>query len=137
MHGQLERHAYYVRYIKTDTGKIPLNILRLRCRHCETTHALVPDSIVPYSQHLLEDQLSIIREFENGSKPYQIQPSNPEIDTPNVAYIIKQYLRYWKQRLLSFGCSVFVGKFTLIINCFSNHNRQFMQVKQVANCLYS
>ena len=60
MSGQLIKHAYYNRHIKTPNGIIELTILRVKCKCCNKTHAIFPTCIVPYSQVLLKDHLSIL-----------------------------------------------------------------------------
>ena len=58
--GCLSVHGYYHRSLKTPDGKIRLRICRVICSCCGHTHALLPSSIVPYSQTSLKDQCSII-----------------------------------------------------------------------------
>ena len=129
-------HANYTRKIVTDTGKEIINILRVKCNHCRATHALLPTWIVPYSQVILDDQIEIIRQYDAGATSHQIQPSNPEIDTWNILYIIKQYLYHWKQRLLSSEISVTLKTRKLLSDCFKQHERQFMQIKRTVNSLF-
>src|SRR5215831_2590272 len=88
--GECQRHAFYKRKIQTEDGKKEIRILRVECAHCNATHALIPKWIVPYSQHLVADQIEILRAFESGTTPHKITPSNPEINIWNVIYIIKQ-----------------------------------------------
>jgi hypothetical protein len=135
--GNCTRHAFYKRHIITETGKIPIDILRVQCGSCHKTHALLPDWIVPYSQVMLDDMLEILRKYEKGESIHKITPSNPEIDTWNVVYIIKQYVRYWKRRLYSYGFSLFLKTKQLISLCFKHHNRQFMQIKCTVNSLFT
>lgn len=47
--GQLIKHAYYDRYIKTPDGIIALKIIRVECKCYNKTHAIFPECIVPYS----------------------------------------------------------------------------------------
>jgi len=64
LRGQCKRHAYYKRKIITEREKEEIRILRVKCTHCDATHALLPKWIVPYSQHLITDQIEIIKAFE-------------------------------------------------------------------------
>lgn len=48
--GCLVRHGYYSRRLKTRQGTIVLRILRVRCKECGRTHAILPEIVVPYSQ---------------------------------------------------------------------------------------
>jgi len=134
--GDCTKHAYYKRNIMTDLGKVKFKILRVRCGQCRATHALLPTDIIPYSQVTLDDHLEIIRLFEAGASAYLIQSSNPEIDFFIVTYIIKQYLKYWKQRLRSFSISLNSISNQLITSCFKHHQRQFMQIKRTNNSLF-
>lgn len=45
---------------------------------CKSTHGILPTWIVPYSQHLLEDQVEIISAYESGLSIEEIKPENPE-----------------------------------------------------------
>lgn len=64
MKGCLTRHAFYIRFVKNDNGKEELSVLRVICSVCEKSHAILLDSIVPYSQTLMKDQIQIIMNFE-------------------------------------------------------------------------
>ena len=134
--GHCSKHAYYIRKVVVVNGKVAIRILRVQCGQCNATHALLPSQIVPYSQILLEDQLEIITEHEAGVTPHCIVPSNPEIDTWIVIYIIKQYLNHWMARLKSSSICLCSGIEDLISSCFEHHNRQFMQIKCRNNCLF-
>lgn len=51
-HNNCNRHGTYRRYIVTDDRKsIRIPILRLYCKHCKTTHAVIPHFIRPYSPY--------------------------------------------------------------------------------------
>lgn len=136
LRGHCTRHAFYTRKIITEYGKEDIRILRVKCSHCNATHALLPTWIVPYSQHLVADQYEIISVFESGVTPHKIVPSNPEIDTWGIIYIIKQYQDHWKERLSTIKTSVFDEIDQLISACFSSYNRQFMQIKRTENSLF-
>jgi hypothetical protein len=96
---------------------------------------LLPDWIVPYSQILLTDHLEIIKQYEDGVSPHRITPSNPEIDTWTVVYIINQYLLHWQARLHSYSISLSLPIKQFIASCFKHHGRQFMQIKCTPNSL--
>ena len=134
--GMCSRHAFYTRKIITEGGKKNVRILRVVCSHCNGTHALLPKWIVPYSQHLIVDQIEILNSFESGMTPHRITPSNPEINIWSVIHIIKQYKHHWKERLLAMKASVFDDMDHLIQACFDSYNRQFMQVKRTRNVLF-
>jgi len=131
--GQLIKHGYYTRSIKTPVGLINLKILRVKCKCCKKTHAVLLDFIVPYSRISLKDHLLIIKSYENKQSYDPIMLSNPYIDEGNIAYVIKQYINHWKQRLLAFG--LIINK-CIVKNCFSVFKRQFMQIKRCLNILF-
>ena len=134
MSGQLIKHAYYNRHIKTPDGVITLTILRVKCKCCNKTHALFPECIVPYSQILLADHISIIKAYNNDSSFESIMIANEFIDESNISYIIKQYLRYWKERIISFAISL---DLSISKQCLKFFKQQFMQIKCISNILFS
>ena len=133
MSGQLIKHAYYDRHIKTPNGIITLKILRVKCKCCNKTHAIFPECIVPYSQVLLNDHISIIKSYNNGSSFEPIMISNEFIDESNISYIIKQYLKHWKELIISFKISL---DLSISKQCLSYFKRQFMQIKCTPNIIF-
>lgn len=130
--GCLIKHAYYERRVKTPDGCITLRILRVICKHCGKTHAVFPEWIVPYSQILLKDHLKIIQTYLSQGSFEQVMMSNLYIDESNIRYIIRQYLRYWKERITAFA---FVLDDTISFHCLKTLKRQFMQIKCIQNIL--
>lgn len=134
--GSLIKHGYYTRSIKTSSGIIPLSILRVKCRHCGRTHAVLPFLIVPYSRVLLDTHLAIITAYISKSSFEPIMMDNEYIDEGNIKYIIKQFLRHWKERIAVFGFSVFDSIDTFSSQCLNIFKRQFMQIKRTVNILF-
>lgn len=130
----LSVHGYYTRSLKTPSGKVPFRICRVICSCCNHTHALLPSTMVPYSQISLEEHVDIISCYNNSEKWDTLMNHNPYIDTSNCRYIIHCFLKYWKQRLLSERISI-SNKTTLICECFSVFTRQFMQIHCTQNIL--
>lgn len=126
------KHGYYTRKIKTKEGVVHLRILRLYCKECGKTHALLLSTIVPYSQILLHDHLSIIKESEQKALA-SFMEENLLIDESNIAYIKNQFNKYWKQKLISFSIKLDEQLTSL---CFRFFHRQFMQIKCTTNLLY-
>jgi len=87
-------HGYYIRYLK----KISLSILRIKCKSCNKTHALLHPSIVPYSQIALSDTIDIIINYDEGSNNMNVINNNPEITESDVIYTINKYLKHWQKR---------------------------------------
>lgn len=132
--GRLIKHAYYSRSIKCSDDFVKLILLRVLCKSCKKTHAILPQWIVPYSQILLNDHLNIILSYHNHSSFEPIMQSNLLIDESNIRYIIRQYLRHWKERIAAF----YISLNEHISNaCFTIYYRQFMQIKSTRNILFA
>lgn len=132
----LSIHAYYTRSLKVPDGDIRIRICRVRCSVCDRTHALMPAFIVPYSQTALPDQVEIIRHLRAGKHDLSdLMQRCPSIDENNIKTVIRNYLRHWKQRLLSFSIPL-VPVSDLITGCFRHHKYQFMQIKKTVNVLF-
>ena len=133
--GCLHIHAYYERHLKTPSGRIKLRICRVKCECCGKTHAVLPSFIVPYSQISLLDQTAVIRASETGSSMESVMQGNACIDESNCRQIIRQYRKYWKQKLLSQKISLSPVS-SLVSACFHFFSLQFMQIKSTSNILF-
>lgn len=133
--GSLIRYGSYCRHVKADGTKFPLIIRRVLCQSCCRSHALIPSSLVPYSQIPLEDQISLIEAFEEGDATDSILDSNPEMDDRTPFRLIRMYLLYWRERLLSERIALrpFVQ---LTKQCLSLFGKQFMQIKNTPNIFF-
>ena len=128
-------HGYYSRHLKTPNGVIPLRICRVYCHVCHKTHALLPSSLVPYSQISAPEQADIILRYLNRQSQNPAMEHNPYIDESCIRHIIRSYLLYFKERLLSFR--ILLVPFSRLTHlCFSYFGRQFMQVKCTPNTLF-
>lgn len=134
--GCLIGHGRYCRSIKTPEGSIVLSIQRLKCKHCGKTHAVFPYMIVPYSQILLKDHLSIITAYTDRTSFKPIMLANIFIDESNICYVIRQFLRHWKERTAAFGIPITDDILTLAEQCLSTFKRQFMQIRCIPNILF-
>lgn len=132
--GSLSVHGYYMRSLKVPEGKLRLRICRVICSCCGRTHALLPSVIVPYSQIPLQEQVEIISAYETSHSLESVMSRNPSIDESNCAYIIRQYYRHWKQRLLSERIDI--CDISLVSQCFTAFFRQFMQIKSTPNIIF-
>ena len=140
MSGHMINHAYYERSVKSYCEKIILRILRVKCKHCGKTHALLPSQLIPYSQISLGDTIAIINAWKALDKNKcslrsyeEIMTSNFLIDFSNVRHIIKKFLIHWSERLLTYNIHL---DSDLVKNCFKCFNRQFMQIKRTSNILF-
>lgn len=133
--GCLSIHGYYQRFVKTKEGKLPFRICRVKCECCSHTHAILLSSMVPYSQISLSDQVCIITNHETSSSQTPLMEYNCSIDESNYRYVIKQYLKHWKQKLLCEKISLHPIS-TLTTSCFNFFSCQFMQIKNTKNILF-
>ena len=135
--GCLTIHAYYRRKVKTPNGHVhTLKILRVKCSECGTTHAILLSSMVPYSQISLSAHQIIVDAYESSGDTACVCTDTGSIDENNVKYIIRKYLRHWKQRLLSAGISLHPAGL-LSAGCFAFYSAQFMQVRRTPNTLFA
>jgi len=129
------KHGYYKRFIKVSGELCELKILRLICTCCGKTEAVLPSWIVPYSQILLKDIITVVKAYLKKSSFENIMIKNLLIDESNIRYIIRQFNRHWRERLASFKISI-NNKFITIMS-FRKYNRQFMQIKRTSNILFA
>ena len=130
--GRFVMHGYYKRSIKIPLGKIALSILRVKCKSCGKTHAILHPSIIPYSQIPLCDTIEIIDAYENNNSFTNILNNNPDITESDVRYTIKRYLKCWKDRILSIS-TIPILDFILLADFQKKVSdyffRAFMQIK--------
>lgn len=134
-HACLTIHGYYKRGVYLPDGTRMLKVCRVKCSECGRTHALLLSSIVPYSRIRTSDQQAIIIAYETASGTGRVCDENPSIDEKTAMSVVRRYLRFWKQRLLSEGVSL-TELGTLIRGCFSYYSMQFMQVRCTFNQLF-
>ncbi len=130
--GCLIRYGRYKRSVKLNSVLIRLSIQRVRCTECMASHALIPSILVPYSQIPLHDQQRILDCAEKGINPEPVMQNNLLIDENNIKYIIRQFKKHWKQRLLSAALDILDD---LTSPCLCIYSRQFMQIHRTRNKL--
>lgn len=131
----LSVHGYYRRSLKMGDGTVRLRVCRVGCSACGATHALLLSSIVPYSQISLADQQRICQDYEAGNDTCGICQDLLSIDENNVKSVLRNYRRYWREKLRSLRICLFplTG---LVCSCFSDYSAQFMQIHRKANQLF-
>lgn len=137
--GRFIMHGYYNRSLKTPFGKIKLRILRVKCKSCGTTHAVLHPCIIPYSQIPLSDAINIIDAYETKSSYVGILNNNPEITESDVRHIIKRYCKYWRQKILSIAtCMItwFLSSHTLLKSVSEAFNQAFLQIKRCSYLVF-
>lgn len=133
--GGLSVHGYYHRFIKTSEGKPCFNICHVICESCGKTHDLLLSAMIPYSQLSLKNHVQIITAYEADLPTAGLLKDNGSIDESVFHYVIRNYLRHWKQRLISHSISI-ASVSALVKQCFMAYSRQFMQIKRTLNDLF-
>lgn len=134
--GRFDLHGYYERSLKTPSEKIILSILRIKCKSCNKTHAVLHPSIVPYSHITLTDTIDIIVNYDGAEDNMNVINNNPEITESDVKYTIKKYVKHWKERILSLSTIPirdFLELDTFQKKVSQTFCRAFMQIKR---CFY-
>ena len=129
--GHLIKHAHYPRCLRTCDGVVSLRILRVKCKFCGKTHAVLLVDIVPYSQIPLDDHLSVVQ--CDPSEDDSILDENPNLNISDIRYIRKQYKRFREPKIVSFRIPF---DYDLSFNCFRNFRKQFMQIRSTVNSLF-
>lgn len=58
--GYCVKHGYYTRHYIHNNNVCKINILRIRCKKCGSTHGILPVFLLPYFQIVLVDILRIL-----------------------------------------------------------------------------
>lgn len=131
--GCFVRHAYYTRLLKTKEGTITLNILRVKCKECGRTHAILPELAVPYSQIPVDLQQYMLLYSLGSSELEELMQDNPDITESNILSTRSRYKQHWKERLKAIGCKLRDKIADIIRKAFLNFHRQFMQIHKGGN----
>lgn len=99
--GCLIRHGFYKRSIQLADRILSLSVVRVYCKICGHTHALLLSSMVPYSQIPLALHVRLIQAYEHETGFRNILEEQYLVDENNLKSIIRNYRLHWKQRLLS------------------------------------
>lgn len=110
-----------------------LRILRVRCKECGRTHAILPEIVVPYSQIPAELQQWMLLYPLGSPELESLMQANSDITESNVLAVRSRYRRNWKERLLTMGMNLEAGIADLIQRSFSVFHRQFMQIRRGIN----
>lgn len=133
--GSLIRHGSYRRKLQLMHSVLSLSIVRVYCKVCGHTHALLLSSMVPYSQLPLSIHISAIHAHEQGCGFESVLNGHLRIDENNLKSIIRSYRLHWRERLLSAALDISdIPSF--IVGCFIHFSRQFMQIKITCNKLF-
>lgn len=92
--------------------------------------------MVPYDRISLLHQHRIVRAFEEGTDMNAVCEDNPSIDENAVKAVIRRYVLFWLQRLLSEAIRLSDFR-SLIRECFVFYSMQFMQIRRTAASLFT
>lgn len=133
--GSMIRHGFYRRTVKSMAGNRILKILRLKCSSCGVTHAILPVSIVPWSQVSLDCQLTMLRHRMGSPEMEQLQNTNPDLDEGCVSRVRRKFQMHWAQRLQAERLCITMEWYDLVKACFVRYRRQFLQIRVGRNLL--
>ena len=96
-HGYCIRHAYYKRGYFIDKSDLckgtAIDILRVKCKNCGHTHAILPEEIVPYLQYTAAFISEVLKVYFSHSQTVERICDTYEISVTT--------LYNWKERFLS------------------------------------
>lgn len=132
--GCLIWYGSYSRKVRLQDKFLSLRVARVYCNFCHHTHAILLDSIVPYSQIPLPLHAAIASSYDSHNGYHSILENESCIDENTVSSITQSYRKHWKERLLSFSIPMYPLS-SLVRSCFSLFSRSFMQIKTTPNKL--
>lgn len=124
LHTGTRVHAYYDRKVKCDDDSFRLLVLRVACKTCGKTHAVLLDSIVPYSPVSMGITIEIIQ-ADTPKKVHHVFQKYSCLEFCEIYHIIRNFKRLWKERLASYGIVIDAN---ISRNCIRTFKRQFMQI---------
>lgn len=117
-------HCYYTRNFQDNGCLTEILILRVICKSCGKTHAILLSNMIPYRKHSVDDNIKVISAVNNNEIKQLFK--NMIITFMEECKAIKAAFRNnWEQRLISAGISL---NDDLTDNCISSFGRQFMQI---------
>lgn len=123
-HKGMKVHGYYKRNIVLEDTKFKVNIMRAKCYHCSSTHAIVPKNIVPYKQIPANIIHKIILKEIVASAL---------IDETQINRILRVFRKKWEFLLDTIRCDI-KWKIEVVIDfCFLRLNRTFFQERKLKN----
>lgn len=133
--GCLIRHGVYKRRIQLTDAVITLSVIRVYCKECGHTHALLISSMVPYSQIPLQLHVKAIKASEQQIGIASLLEGQFFVDENNLKSILWNYRLHWRERLRAASIRL-TDLAKLVSGCFSLFSRQFMQIKTTPNKLF-
>ena len=129
-HGHLIFHGAYVRHIHFGYDKPEITIQRVKCTHCKKTHALLPSSLVPYSQIPLKYQVAMAEnylQYKYFQSVFDLLCDYPE-DT--IRKLLLVFMSNWLELCRSYNLQLQNLAF-LTPQCVSLFMKQFLQNRKL------
>ena len=112
-------HGYYTRKLKTNNGNVELVILRVRCKDCGRTHAVLISFIVPYQSIEMSVQIKIITDNDIEKIMY------PNIDELDIYRVKERFRLRYKSFMKSLNLTF---EDDLVFLSFKYFKSNFMQI---------
>ena len=114
-------NSYYERSVDDGEDSFRLLVKQIICPECGKTHAILPDTIIPYSKYTIH----VVHAIVTKDRPVQIFQNIPR-DT--IRWIIAMFTRRWKQSLLSQNIPLEDSPLSISQQCIKAFKLQFMQI---------
>ena len=111
-------NSYYERSVDDGEDSFRLLVKQIICPECGKTHAILPDTIIPYSKYTIH----VVHAIVTKDRPVQIFQNIPR-DT--IWWIIAMFTRRWKQRLLSQNIPLEDSPVSISKQCIKAFNLEF------------
>lgn len=116
-------HGYYKRKVITDEDKITLRIVRIKCKCCGKTHAILISLIIPYKSVCLNTSIRIIKKDNIDS----LMIDNIHLAEQIISRIRKTFNERYK-KWMSLGGLTFDDD--LVYQSFLDFKANFLQVRK-------
>ena len=113
-------NSYYERSVDDGEDSFRLLVKQIICPECGKTHAILPDTIIPYSKYTTH----VVHAIVTGDRYAQIIQNVPQ---ETIRWIISMFRRKWKQRLLAENIPLEDSPVSISKQCIKAFNMQFMQ----------
>ena len=116
-------HGYYKRKVRTDKSNIEIRVVRVKCKCCGKTHAVLISLIIPYKSVCLNTSIRIIKKDNIDS----LMIDNVGIDEQLIYRIRKVFNERYK-RWMSLSRLTFDDD--LVLKSFIDFKSNFLQVRK-------
>lgn len=120
---EMVKHGYYKRKVKTAVGVVIIKILRVKCKACNTTHAILLALIVPYQRIQLNIQIKIL---DKSVDDETIMINNSTISEQDMHRVRKRYKAHYEGWMKTTHLTF---KSDLVTAAYESFKSNFMQIK--------